>query len=223
MRTPHRTRICAQALPPTHIAGQKLHSSARAPWQKLRLAGCDSQKLEGCFEWLAQEVEVTVPKLGKVRNQPLDSWEEAFGGFTRRQIQEQIPRRAKVLEQEVLRLRETPVIQFLSATGRIHDTDLLYSSASPLPRKSQGHPTFRALLSLRKIASAVGPRKRPDFTRHLARLCSYVRHRTGTWHDAEIAAILSTLFPTPSHVPQDQEALKKWRAQHGLCGKPQPK
>jgi len=202
--------------PSRRFAGlpNQLTKVGKDAFAKLCRLGCDGAKLEGLFGWLAEQSKIDINGLKNVRNQPLDSWEQAFGGLTRNEVQVQIPRMAKKLQSYVLRLRETPAIDYLNATGRTEDSDLLYAYASP--RHSRSHPAFRALLSLPQIAYQMGSRKRPDFTRYLARLCRYVKDHTRMWHDAEIAAMLSDLFPTRSHLPQDQETLKKWRRKHGV-------
>ncbi len=177
--------------------------------------GCDREILDGHLQWL--QPETTLESGRSIQLHPLDSWEIAFGGLTRRQVRVQIPRLARKLYRSVLRLQQTPVVDYLVATGKIRSNDLLNQSPFPLERPGPGQ--FRTLLALPQIARQVGFRKHPDVTRDLASLCRYVHSSTNGWRDAEVSSILADLFPSNPDMPKDQEALKKWRRKHGLVHK----
>ena len=139
--------------------------------------GCDREILDGPLQWL--QPQTTLESGRRIRLHPLDSWEIAFGGLTRRQVRVQIPRLARKLYRSVLRLQQTPVVDYLVATGKIRSNDLLNQSPFPLERPGPGQ--FRTLLALPQIARQVGFRKHPDVTRDLASLCRYVHSSTNGW------------------------------------------
>jgi hypothetical protein len=212
--------------PSRNILGRPLGEIAQIAFDKLCQLGCKEEELDGCICWLAEESVISIGSVQTIRNQPLDSWDEAFGGLTRDEVQVQIPNLAMKLEHYVLLLQKTPAIEFLNATERIKDSDILFAAtAPPLPWLSEQrtHPAFDALRALPEIASQVGIREYPDLTRHLIRLVRYVKSRTGSWRDAQIVTILTDCFPTHFSIPKDQELMKKWRRKHGLYDPRKPK
>lgn len=186
----------------------RLEGSAKNAFAHLCQFGCKPAILAGKFEWLEREI----PLAGRtISLHPLDSWETSFGGLKRRDIK-QITGRAKKLCEDVLRLQNTPVIGYLTVTGKIERNDLLYSPASPIPHR--GHPAFRTVLALPQIARQVGYRRRPDVSRYLLNVYRYIRDRTGGPCDSEVSAILIQRFPLLD-LPADPEGMKKWRRKHG--------
>ena len=141
----------------------------------------------------------------------LDTRPAAHPGFTLKQLRT-VAKRAKRLQEDVAKLRRTPLVSSLVECGKIPPGDLLFGSQFP-----NGGGRFDSLLRLPELAREYGPQAKPDYTRMRKDIHLYIRRCTRSWNDRLFAEIHNALFPGTA---QSERTVQRWRKIHCLTGGP---
>jgi hypothetical protein len=196
--------------------------------KKLCKLGCERSRLSDLFEWLSSYKPVTIRSVSKALH-PVegDPGEKEHDVEIRVQILDlprgisleelrRIARRAKRLQQDVVKLRKLPMVQAFVEEGFIPNRDLLASSPFRL-QVHDGSVPFAGLLRLPQLAEQCGLQKRPDYTRRRIEVHKYLQQCTGSWNDSLFVAIFNDLFPGDQETAKDTQ---RWRSRHGLTRNP---
>lgn len=181
-------------------------------FDKLCDLNCDPVLLGQHLVMFSQTEEIVLKRTGEaIPIRPLDSWDTALNGLSIDDLR-QVTKRAKELQKDILRLKNTPLVRRLIRKGIIKSGDLLHGNIMDT--------RFDGLLKLPELASQYGPRQRPEYTERLTKIYEHIHERTRGWHDALLADILTDLMPDASYTEQ---ALKEWRSRHGLKATRKPR
>ena len=143
----------------------------------------------------------------KVQMFPLDSWKTATKSLNLDDLRS-IARGVKRLMRHIEKLRQTRLVRFLAAQGKIKRGDLLHPYCN-----YKRH--FEGILDLPESAKSVGPQKKAEYNEVLTEIVVHVHDHTNKWHDTPLSEILRALG-LPQSTP---EALKQWRRSRGLVDK----
>lgn len=179
--------------------------------------GCERRTLGELLAWYSYSA-VTLTSGRKINVHSLDSWKTALDAqdgkapITREHL-DQISERAKALLSDIKRLIRTPIVRQLVEQGEILSEDLLGGGVSAKTG------VFQGLIRLPKLVKRFGPRKQPDRTKALVKICLYIESATGGYRDALLTDLLNALTPHDSDNPTTATAIKQWRKRQGIITK----
>jgi hypothetical protein len=197
---------------------KRILGDAYSAFSKLKQFGCD-EGLDRLLVLLScRSARVHSPK-GKewvLELRRADSHELMLGGLSLKQARAKIAkaRRAlKAIEAELASLDNVALWWRAAESGTAWRQERRVLMAGLTARLDE----------FSRVLRRIGPKAHPDVSRKIERTIRYVHERTGQYHDAEVAEVLSAAMgmPVPPGYPEfpDALSLKAWRRKHGLAGK----
>ena len=119
-----------------------------------------------------------------------------------------IVKRAETVLEDINRLRGTRLVTYSAACRWLQPGDLLRNQQPP-------DDAFQGLMQIAQFGARIGAKKKPQRSEMLEHLYAMIFERTRRWYDSEVADLMSALGLRPD----SQEALKKWRVEHGMTNR----